>query len=37
MGSAQFGGNITDGEYYLSDSEIQDIISMGGEVEFLED
>jgi hypothetical protein len=37
MGSAQFGGNITDGEYYLSDSEIQDIINMGGEVEFLED
>jgi len=37
MGSARFGGNITDGEYYLSDSEIQDIINMGGEVEFLED
>lgn len=37
MGSAQYGGMIGDGEYYLSDSEIQDIINMGGEVEFLED
>ena len=37
VGSAKFGGNISDGEYYLSDSEIQDIINMGGEVEFLED
>jgi hypothetical protein len=37
VGSAKFGGNIGDGEYYLSDSEIQDIINMGGEVEFLED
>ena len=37
MGSAKYGGMIGDGEYYLSDSEIQDIISMGGEVEFLED
>ena len=37
MGSAKYGGVIGNGEYYLSDSEIQDIISMGGEVEFLED
>lgn len=37
MGSAKYGGMIGDGEYYLSDSEIQDIINMGGEVEFLED
>lgn len=37
IGSAKYGGVIGNGEYYLSDSEIQDIISMGGEVEFLED